>query len=477
MKKTIFLTGLLALLLQVNCSSSDNTSAEPTPGETGPTDIEHWLTTSSQASLLAKQTTPLNFSSETNIHGTVTVDASQAFQTMDGFGYTLTGGSVQVINNLSASKKQELLQDLFGTGGIRVNYLRLSIGASDLNATPFTYNDLPAGQTDMDLSEFSLSNDQAVITMLNEIKAINPSIKLIATPWSAPVWMKDNDSFIGGSLRPEYYQVYADYFVKYIQQMQAAGIAIDAITPQNEPENPHNNPSMLMTSSQQRDFIKNNLGPAFQTNGITTKIVIFDHNCDHPNYPIEILNDPAAKAFIDGSAFHLYAGNISAMTSVHNAHPDKNVYFTEQYTASSGSFAGDLRWHVKNVLAGSARNWSKLVMEWNLANDSGFGPHTDGGCTVCKGAITINDTNSYSKNVAYYVIAHASKFVPAGSVRIASNEVGSLSTVAFKTPENKIVLVAVNDSDQSLLFNIKYNNRQVSTSLAGGSVATYVWNQ
>ena len=181
--------------------------------------------------------------------------------------------------------------------------------------------------------------------------------------------MKDNNSSIGGSLQTQYYDVYAKYFVKYIQQMKAEGITIDAVTPQNEPLNPGNNPSLVMTAAEQTNFIKNNLGPAFQAAGLTTKIITYDHNCDQPDYPIAVLSDPAANAFVNGSAFHLYAGDISALTTVHDAFPDKAVYFTEQYTSSTGDFGGDLKWHLKNVIIGSMRNWSRTALEWNLAND------------------------------------------------------------------------------------------------------------
>jgi glucosylceramidase len=286
--------------------------------------------------------------------------------------------------------------------------------------------------------------------------------------------MKDNGSSVGGSLLPQYYSVYANYFVKYIQGMKAEGITIDAVTPQNEPLNPNNNPSLSMTAVQQNTFIRDHLGPAFQTNNLTTKIILYDHNCDHPEYPTSILNDVTTRAFVDGSAFHLYAGNISALTTVHNAYSSKNVYFTEQFTASNGNFGNDLKWHLKNVLVGSMRNWSRNTLEWNLANDPAFSMHTPGGCTTCKGAVTIN-ANTVSRNVAYYIIAHASKFVPVGSVRIGSNIVGSLNCVAFKTPAGKKVLVVENDGHSSQNFNIAFNGKWVTTSLAAGAVATYVW--
>lgn len=469
-----------AIALVSNCSSGGETTPAPKP-ITPPVvtnEVDFWLTKGDQSILLKKQTTVLAFGTTYNSYPNIEIDDSKTFQTVDGFGFTLTGGSAEVINQLTAVKKQELLQELFGSGenSISISYLRLSIGASDLNAAPFSYNDMPSGQTDLNLTNFSLAPDMAnLIPILKSILAINPNIKIMATPWSPPVWMKDNDSFIGGSLQPKYYGVYAQYFVKYIQKMKAEGITIDAICPQNEPLHPGNNPSLLMTATQQAEFIKNSLGPAFQTANINTKIIIYDHNCDRPDYPIAVLNDAAANPYIDGSAFHLYGGDISALSTVHNTFPNKNVYFTEQWTSAQGDFGGDLKWHLKNVVIGSMRNWSKIALEWNLANNASFGPHTPGGCTQCKGALTVNSSESFVRNVAYYIIAHASKFVPAGSTRIGSNIQGNLNSVAFKTPSGKITVLVVNDGNTNEVFNIKFNGRWFTTSLQSGSVGTYVF--
>lgn len=474
--KTLLLIALAAVLS--HCSSSSDTAKLTLTPPVVSNQVDFWLTKGNQSVRLQKQSSVLAFDSNNNTHANIEVDDSQTFQTVDGFGYTLTGGSAQVINLLNAQKRQELLQELFGSGSnaISISYVRISIGASDLDAMPFTYNDLPNGQTDMNLEKFSLApNKNDVIPMLKEIVAINPNIKIIATPWSPPVWMKDNNSFIGGSLQPQYYGVYAQYFVKYIQQMKAEGITIDAITPQNEPLHPGNNPSLLMLASQQADFIKNHLGPSFHNANLKTKIITYDHNCNKPEYPLAILNDPMAYPYVDGSAFHLYEGDISALSTVHNAFPNKNVYFTEQYTGSTGTFEGDLKWHVKNVIIGSMRNWSKTALEWNLANNASFGPNTPGGCTTCKGALTIENSDHFVRNVGYYIIAHASKFVPTGSVRIASNLSGNLQNVAFKTPEGKKVLIVENDGNTSEMFNIKYKGKWVTTSLDAGSVGTYVW--
>lgn len=460
--------------------SKNTDNPEPRPSPPATNDMDFWLTKGDQSVLLQKQSTILSFGTVSNSNTFIDINTTQIFQTVDGFGYTLTSGSVSVINSLAAAVKTSLLNELFSTGdnAISISYLRVSIGASDLSTSVYSYDDMPAGQTDVALANFSLSPDKTpgtgLIPLLKEILLINPSIKILATPWSPPVWMKDNENSVGGSLLPQYYTVYAQYFVKYIQQMQAEGIPIDAITPQNEPLNPGNNPSLYMTALQQADFIKNNLGPAFQATGITTKIIIYDHNCDHPDYPLTILSDAAARPFVNGSAFHLYAGDISVLSTVHSSYPDKHLYFTEQYTASTGNFDGDLKWHLRNVIIGSMRNWSRTALEWNLANDPSYGPHTPGGCTTCKGALTIG--TSVTRNVAYYIIAHASKFVPSGSVRVMStSNAGGLFSVAFKTPAGKKVLIMLNDGSSSASFNIRFKGKWVTTSLQAGAVGTYVW--
>jgi glucosylceramidase len=438
--------------------------------------IQVWLTKGDE-SIKLQQQKPVSFLNYSNNIQNIEIDDTLKFQSIDGFGFTLTGGSVEVINRLSSEKRKTLLQELFGNeeNSISVSYLRLSIGASDLDSEVFSYNDLPKGETDVSLSKFSLEKDKDLIAMLKEILAINPKIKIIAAPWSPPVWMKSNGSTIGGSLKTEYYDIYAKYFVKYILGMQKEGITIDAITPQNEPLHPGNNPSLLMVSDQQRDFIKQSLGPIFKSNNIKTKIVVYDHNCNKPEYAINILNDAETNQYIDGSAFHLYEGDISALSTVHDAHPNKNLYFTEQWTGAKGTFKEDLNWHTKNVVIGSMRNWSKIALEWNLANDSEFRPHTPGGCTECKGAITVLDKENFAKNVGYYIIAHASKFIPANSQRIASTQTDNLATVAFKTPEGKTVLIVQNNNKSDESFNIKYNQKTALLTITGSSVATYIF--
>jgi len=444
--------------------------------QTNAQNVETWLTKTDKSILFQKQSNTLSFDKISNNSPSVYVDDTKTFQQIDGFGYTLTGGSTQLLSQMNADERERILKELFATDGnnIGVSYLRISLGASDLDDHVFSYDDLPSGETDQKLSKFSLAEDKKhLIPVLKEILAINPKIKILGSPWSPPTWMKTINNFKGGSLKTEYYGVYAQYLAKYIQEMKKEGILIDALTIQNEPLNPGNNPSLLMLQDAQAAFVKNNLGPAFKLAKISTKIIIYDHNADRPDYPISILNDTEARKYIDGSAFHLYGGNVENIRSVHEAHPDKNLYFTEQWIGASGNFAGDFSWHIKNLVIGASRNWCKTVLEWNLASDPQQNPHTVGGCTECLGAITIGQ--DITRNPAYYIIAHASKFVRPNSVRIASNITSSLPNVAFKTPSGKTVLIVQNDGGITQEFNIRYHNKQITTMLDAGSVATYVW--
>ncbi len=462
---------------QSNGTSSNNTiDSTKLPVETGLL-ASAYLTNADQSALLQKQSTIIYSGTINNTFPTIEVDSTTAYQHVEGFGFTLTEGSAYLINQMSETAKSTLLNELFGNqeNCIGVSYLRISIGASDLSNKVYSYDDLAAGNTDTLLNQFSLSQDSInLIPLIKKIIAINPLLKIMATPWSPPIWMKDNNSSIGGKLLTKYYPVYAQYFVKYIQLMNSMGIPISAITIQNEPEHGGNNPSMLMSASEQANFIKNNLGPIFQKNNIQTKIVLYDHNCDHPEYPISILNDAEAKKYIDGSAFHLYNGDVSALSTVYNAHNDKSIYFTEQWTGKNGTFNGDLQWHVKNVIIGTMRNYSKVALEWNLAGDAAYSYHTQGGCTECKGALTIT-ASSVTRNVAYYIIAHASKFIPAGSIRINSNNVGDLYSVAFLTPAGKKAVIVLNNGSKIESFNLKSNNKWFKSELNAGAVATYMY--
>jgi len=477
MSKSYIITMLVSVLFSYqSCQNIDDNFNTVPPPMQDMVDVDFFLTRADQSTLFAKQETGVSpFNDNTNF--SINVSDGTTYQEIDGFGYSLTGGSALHINNMSASSRSALLNELFkwDDNNIGVSYLRISMGSSDLDVAPFSYNDLSSGETDVDMSNFSINKDKEnLIPVLKEILAINPNIKIAASPWSAPTWMKTNQSTVGGSLRTEYYDAYATYFVKYIEAMAAEGITINAIIPQNEPLNATNNPSMVMEASEQANFIKNQLGPAFQTAGLTTKIIAYGHNPDRTDFPISVLNDAQANPFIDGSAFHLYAGRIDNLSLVHNAHPDKNIYFSEQWVSANEAFSDALKWHARELLVGAPRNWSKTVLEWNLAADANQDPHTDGGCTECLGALTI-EGNNVTRNVAYYIIAHASKYVRPGSVRITSNNSTELPNIAYKTPTGNIVVIVLNNTGTKKDFNIKVSDKPISASLDAGAIGTFIW--
>ena len=470
--------------------------------------IEAWVTTPDRSSLFEQQAEKIPFTIGSAARGggvPIVIDEQLSMQTIDGFGFALTGGSAELMMKMSSAERTKLIKELFATDGnaIGVSYIRLTIGASDLNSFVFSYNDLPEGETDFPLAKFDLGQDKKdVIPVLKEILTFYPKLMILASPWSAPVWMKTNDKVKSGSLNPECYDVYARYFVKYIQEMKKEGITIDAITIQNEPINANNTPSMRMNAAEQTEFIKNNLGPALKSANLSTKIVLFDHNLDRPDYALTVLRDPEAAQYVDGSGYHHYGGDMSAMTLLHNARPDKHLYFTEQMvTERPGSNSIAIAAQVKRMIINVTQNWSRNVILWNFAADPNNDPHTDdGGCPMCQGAVTL-DGNNVTRNIAYYVIAHASKFVRPGSVRIGSTNQGNMSVmlttdeeqrevvrvatiknsdalpnVAFRTPDGKIVLIVANDTFATNSFRVQYKGEYANIRLQPGAVGTYIWD-
>jgi len=436
--------------------------------------VTPWLTSGDQSKLLQQQSTISLGANTGSANVIVTVDPATTYQTMDGFGFCLTEGSAEVISSLVASQQNSILSELFDkTTGLGISVLRIGIGSTDLSSSAYSYNETSG---DVNMVNFSLSGPDLtyLIPVLKKILAINPDLKILATPWSPPRWMKSNTSLNGGSLKANYYAAYANYFVKYFDEMKAQGINIWAITPQNEPENSTNTPSMLMNSTEQKNFININLGPTMASKGYAgIKIIAFDHNCNNTTYPIDVCNN---STYVDGAAFHLYSGDISALTTVKNA-TGKNVYFTEQYTASTGSFSGDLTWHFQNVILGSVNNSAKAVLEWNLATDPSFGPRLSGVCSTCMGALTVSNSTTFTRNLSYYIIGQISKFVKSGAVRIkATTSTTGYVCSGFINPDGTLAVVVYNSKSSSQTFKILVGTQAFTYSVPANTAASFVWN-
>lgn len=435
--------------------------------------VHEWLTLPDRSALVAEQT-PLQMVAGTD-GAAILVDRSQRMQTIEGFGFALTGGSAQLMMRMPREKRLALERELLTVDG--VSYVRLSIGSSDMNDHAFTYDDLPEGETDPQLRRFSLGPDaETVVPVLKEMLRIRPGLRVLGSPWSAPGWMKTNGKLKGGELKPEFYAVYAAYFVRWLRVMRAAGVRVDALTMQNEPLNPKNTPSMVMSAEEERDFLRDALGPALRRARFATKVILYDHNCDRPEYPETVLADAEAAQYAAGSGFHLYGGEVSAMSEVHERFPAKGIYFTEQMVVDGKDASKlEIAEPVSRVVIGALRNWSRVVLLWNLAADAKLGPHTDdGGCPVCEGAVTI-EGEAVTRNLALYTVAQVARFVPPGSVRVASSEVGGVKDVAFVTPVGKTVLVVANPTTDDKAVRGREGNREFSAKVAAGAVATFVW--
>jgi glucosylceramidase len=480
----IIFIGFIAISLLSCDSTGSDPKPPPPPSPQALGKAQVWVTTGDQSKLLTQETDISIFALSNSDLPTITITPAQKLQEVEGFGAALTGSSAYLMNKkMSSGQRTAILSDLFDPQvGIGITYLRMTIGASDFSLSDYTYDDMPAGQTDNNLTNFSIAKDKDdVVPIFKQIIGIAPQLKIMGTPWSPPAWMKTNESLKGGKLKTSAYDAYANYFVKYINAYKAEGIAINAITPQNEPlYSTASYPCLDMPAADQLSFIKNNLGPKFKSEGITTKIISYDHNWDNTDYSISILNDNTARTFVSGSGFHAYAGNVSAMSTVHNAHPDKDLYFTE---ISGGAWATDfsdnLQNNVNTIFIGTMKNWSKNALLWNLALDENSGPKNNG-CQDCRGVVTISSMSGVvTKNVEYYAIGHFSKFVRPGAFRISSTSFDSstkLDHVAFVNTDGSKVLVVSNNDNAAKSFTVKVGDVQFSYPIKAKSVATVVWN-
>jgi glucosylceramidase len=445
--------------------------------------VSVWETTADQSQLLTPQAGAAFNTGSGSASQTITINPSTAYQSMTGFGASFTDSSAWLVAN--SPLRNSIMTKLFDpVNGIGLDFLRQPIGASDFARSVYSYDDMPAGQTDPTLANFSIAHDNAyILPILQQARQLNPATTIMATPWSPPGWMKSSGSMIGGSLNSGGYQVFADYLTKFIQAYQAAGVPISLITPQNEPEySPSNYPGSTLSASQEASLIGSNLGPDLQKAGLSTKIIAYDHNWNDTTFPETVLGDPSAGPYTAGVAWHCYAGGPSAQTTVHNAYPAKDTYFTEcsgsQSSNPASTFSDTLDWQTENLIIGATRNWAKTVTTWNMALDRSGGPSMN--CTTCTAAVTVdNSAGTATYNAEYYVLGQASKFVKPGAVRIDSNTFGSgnLEDVAFRNPDGSHALIVLNaDTASAHTFNVDENGQYFTYTLPARAVATFTWN-
>lgn len=488
--RNIALTFLGCFTILAACSNSDDAEKPVVPVPTG--DVAIYTTTSSLTRDLARDA--VNFSPKDNLAPTtITLNPAEQYQTMDGFGAAITGS---ICYNLLLMKPAD--RSCFPDGNIlrqrwfRIQLLRISIGCSDFSLSEYTCCDTKG------IENFALQSEEKdyILPILKEILAINPSIKVIAAPWTCPKWMKVKsltdrtplDSWTNGQLNPDYYQDYATYFVKWIQAFKAEGIDIYAVTPQNEPLNRGNSASLYMEWEEQRDFVKTALGPQMKAAGLSTKIYAFDHNYNYDNiesqknYPGKIYEDAAASQYLAGAAYHNYGGNREELLNIHQAYPEKELLFTETSigTWNSGrDLSKRLMEDMEEVALGTINNWCKGVIVWNLMLDNDRGPNREGGCQTCYGAVDINnsDYKTIIRNSHYYIIAHLSSVVKPGAVRIATTGYtdNGITCSAFENTDGTYAFVLINNNEKSKEITVSDGQRHFAYDVPGKSVTSYRW--
>lgn len=491
----VTIASLIALgAMMISCGSDKNDIPEPqptTPDEPKTEDVRVLTTTSNRAKDLTESWTA--FSTTDNMSpSTIRLNPEETFQSIDGFGAAITGSTAYNLLKMSDTDRAKFLKETFSpTEGYGMSYIRICIGCSDFSLSEYTCCDKEG------IENFALTDEETkyVIPVLKEILAINPSIKILGSPWTAPRWMKVNNltdlqpynSWTGGQLNPDYYQDYATYFVKWIQAFKKEGINIYAMTPQNEPLNRGNSASMFMGWEEQRDFIKQALGPKFREAGIDTKIYAFDHNYNYDNmadqksYPTKIYADADASQYIAGAAYHNYGGDVNELNTVHAANPDKELVFTES-TAGDWNDGANLQKRLvddmEQITLGTVNRWSRGAIIWNLMLDANRGPNRPGGCTTGFGAVDIaDDYKTIKRNSFYYIMAHMSAAVKPGAVRIGTSgfTTNGLTYSAFRNPDNSYALVLSNRTSNDVKATVDDGSHHFPVSVPGNGIVSLSW--
>ena len=494
---------LLASLLLMACSSGGAAVAEVVPEqkpqlEEKPEQSEEveegvdmnpvavMVSTASRSKEFVRET--FYAKSKNNSAGVITLNPGTRFQSMDGFGAAVTGSTCYNLLKMKQEDRTAFLKETFSDEeGLGFSYIRISIGCSDFSLSEYTCCDVKG------IENFALQKEELeyVIPVLKEILAINPTLKIMGSPWTCPRWMKVQDltslrpyySWTSGQLNPNYYQDYATYFVKWIQAFESHGIPIYSVTPQNEPLNRGNSASMYMNWDEEAEFVKTALGPKFVENNIKTKIYAYDHNYDVWDYPIKMYADVEAAEFLVGAAYHNYIGQRSGLLQAHNAAPSKELIFTETSIGmwnDGRNLSVRLPDDMRDIALGTVNNWCRAVIVWNLMLDSDMGPNRDGGCQTCYGAVDIerNDYKTITRNSHYFIIGHLSAVVKPGAYRIStSGGPSGITYSAFENEDDSYAFVALNDNESEQKIVVYDGTQYVKYDLPGKSVASFRWKK
>jgi len=438
-----------------------------------------WLTTADETQKLAAQP-EIEAAGPAVGDEAVTIDTMKRFQRIQGFGASITDASAQLLSQLSEDKRKATMADLFGrqNDGLGMSFTRLTVGASDFSPDHYSYDDTPGNVPDPELKHFTIDYARKyVLPRTREALAINPDLLVMISPWSAPAWMKTSKSLIQGQLAPEHYPAFANYLARTVEEFGREGVPVKMLTIQNEPDfEPADYPGMRVNSPDRAIIIGRHVGPTFEKRGLKVQILDYDHNWDNPEMPWTVLADPVARRYVTGVAWHCYEGDVPAQSQVHDAFPDKDTWFTE---CSGGEwapkFGETLGWMTSKLIIGGANHWSRGTLVWNLALDPKFGPHK-GGCGNCRGVITIDPaTDTVTRNVEYYALGHASRFVLPDAYRTLTTVSGTdVEAASFVNADKSRVAVLYRKAGEGAV-NVAIDGQRYSVNMPKGSVATLRW--
>lgn len=483
--------GLGAALVLAATAVTTGAVLAPTAAAANET-VNVWLTTTSDAGGrvvtrgLARQPS-LTFGTGGSANHTITVNEGATYQTFEGGGASITDTTAHLFRGgaISAATRDQVMRKLFHpTDGIGLSFARNPIGASDLSRPGHVSLD----DTCCDLGDFGANGyDTNVRLLTQQAKSLNPALRVKGVPWSAPGWMKDNGRMDQmGWLKWEHYPTYAQYLVKYVQSYQNAGVRVDYISVQNEPNccqaaNPPamNYPGMAWNPSGLVEFTKNHVYPAFRAAGITTKVLIHDWNYgDYATFGAPILADAGVRddPLFGGIAWHGYFGDPAVGTQVRNQYPGVRQFSTEH---SGGTWVSNQHNEDLADIVNYARNWSGSLVKWSLALNQDMGPH-NGGCGTCTGLVTVQEggarAGQVDYTVEYYTTGHLTKFVRPGAVRVDSTANGTVQNVAWRNTDGSKALIAHNGGGSSQSVRVNWGNQSFVYNLPARTTATFTWS-
>ncbi len=406
--------------------------------------------------------------------GSITIDPGTTFQDILGFGAAFTDAACYMFNQLSAAARDELFHELFDPSQMGLSVCRICIGSSDYATKVYSFDE---GGPDPELSRFSMDHDREyIIPTLKLARGVNPNLFLLASPWSPPAWMKVNGSMLGGLMEKKHFPEYAKYFIKFLQAYKSAGVEVNAVTIQNEVDTEQDSrmPASLWGQEYEAGFVSEHLGPQFADNKIATKIWIIDHNYNLWGRAICELDDPAVNRYVDGVAWHGYLGEPSAMTRVHQAHPEKHMYWTEGGPSfNSPDYQTDwTQWGT--TFAGILRNWSRCIIGWNLALDENGKPNI--GPFDCGGVVTIHSkTKEITRSGQYWALVHYSRGARRGARRMeSSGSIDGVFHVAFTNPDGTKAAILTNRGPAKQVL-VRISGNETEVTLPENSITNLAW--